>query len=373
MDFIDKIRELSTRIPKQLEHIQTEEATKNALIMPFISALGYNVFDPTEVTPELCADVGLKKGEKVDYAILRDGKPIILFECKHHSADLSKVHASQLYRYFSVTEARFSVLTNGIIYWFYTDLDAPNKMDNKPFFEFNLLDVKESAVEELKKFSKSAFDLSNILTTASELKYTREIKRILVEQMQEPSDDFVKFFASQVYTGRMTQPVREQFAQLTRQAFKQIINDQINERLKTALASDPTTLSNVMAEAPTQINGVGNDISSSSEATSNGVVTTEEETEAYHIVKALLRETVIVKRVIMRDVQSYCGILLDDNNRKPICRLHFNAAQKYIGFFDGPKEDRVAIQQIDDLYTFADRLKNTVARYESTPTPKRNS
>ena len=157
MDFIDKIRELSVRIPKQLEYIQTEEATKNALIMPFISALGYNVFDPTEVTPELCADVGVKKGEKVDYAILQDGKPIILFECKHHSADLNKVHASQLYRYFSVTEARFSVLTNGIIYWFYTDLDASNKMDGKPFFEFSMLDVKESSVEELKKFSKSAF------------------------------------------------------------------------------------------------------------------------------------------------------------------------------------------------------------------------
>ncbi len=79
MDFIDRIRDLSTRIPKQLEHIQTEEATKNALIMPFISALGYNVFDPTEVVPEFTADVGIKKGEKVDYAIHLDGKPIMLF------------------------------------------------------------------------------------------------------------------------------------------------------------------------------------------------------------------------------------------------------------------------------------------------------
>jgi predicted type IV restriction endonuclease len=191
MDFIDKIRELSARIPKQLEYIQTEEATKNALVMPFISALGYKVFDPIEVTPELCADVGVKKGEKVDYAILREGEPIILFECKHHAADLGKVHASQLYRYFSVTEARFSVLTNGLAYWFYTDLEAPNKMDEKPFFEFNMLDIKESAVEELKKFSKSVFDLDNILTTASELKYTREITRLLVEQMQEPTEEFV--------------------------------------------------------------------------------------------------------------------------------------------------------------------------------------
>src|SRR6266540_2450875 len=277
MDFIDKIRELSARIPKQLEHIQTEEATKNALIMPFIAALGYNVFDPTEVTPELNADVGIKKGEKVDYAILRDGKPIMLFECKHHAADLSKVHASQLYRYFSVTEARFGVLTNGIVYWFYTDLEAANKMDAKPFFEFNLLDFKEQEAEELKKFSKSAFDLTNILTTASELKYTREIKRILAEQMQEPTDEFVKFFAGQVYTGRMTQAVREQFAQLTRQALKQFVNDQINERLKTALAGDLTLATEKPADVPATITTAATGAPNGVDAGDDGIMTTEEE------------------------------------------------------------------------------------------------
>ena len=215
--------------------------------------------------------MGIKKGEKVDYAILRDGKPIILFECKHHAADLGKVHASQLYRYFSVTDARFSVLTNGILYWFYTDLDAPNKMDEKPFFEFNMLDIKESAVEELKKFSKASFDLNYILTTAAELKYTREIKRLLFEQMQEPTDEFVRFFAAYVYTGHMTQQAREQFAQLTRQAFKQLVNDQINERLKTALASDPTTptlqVVELASSATPERQGARND----------GVDTTEEE------------------------------------------------------------------------------------------------
>jgi hypothetical protein len=368
MDFIDKIRELAARIPKQLDHIQTEEATKNALIMPFISALGYNVFDPTEVTPELNADIGLKKGEKVDYAILRDHKPIMLFECKHHAADLSKVHASQLYRYFSVTEARFGVLTNGIVYWFFTDLEAPNKMDAKPFFEFNLLDIKEQSVEELKKFTKSAFDLNNILTTASELKFTREIRRIMAEQMQEPSDEFVKFFASQVYHGRMTQAVREQFAQFTRQALKQYINDQINERLKTALASD--TIAPVEKPAEPPVAGNGAPESTVPERTS-AVATTVEEMEGYYVVKAILREIVDVKRIVMRDVQSYCGILLDDNNRKPICRLHFNASQKHITLFDDQKEVRVPIERIDDLYKYADRLKATVGRYETKAAPQK--
>lgn len=374
MDLIDKLRELSARIPKQLEHIQTEEATKNALIMPFISALGYNVFDPTEVTPELNADVGLKKGEKVDYAILRDGKPILLFECKHHSADLGKVHASQLYRYFSVTEARFGVLTNGISYWFYTDLEAQNKMDGKPFFEFNMLDIRESAVEELKKFSKSAFDLENILTTASQLKYTREIKRIIVEQVQEPSEDFVRFVASQVYHGKLTQAVREQFTQLTRQAFKLVINEQINERLKSALSPEPISVSS--PEPPSTTNTTGD---SAPEPSSDSVVTTQEELDGYYVVRAILRELVDVKRISMRDVQSYCGVLLDDNNRKQICRLYFNRTQKYIGVFippqqegakESPKEEKVAIKDVDEIYKLADRLKTTVIWHENSGAKK---
>jgi hypothetical protein len=360
VDFIDRIRELSARVPKQLDLIQTEEATKNALIMPFIAALGYDVFNPAEVTPELNADVGIKKGEKVDYAILRDGKPVILFECKHHAAELSKVHASQLYRYFSVTEARFGVLTNGIQYWFYTDLEAPNKMDAKPFFEFSLLDVRESAVEELKKFTKSAFDLNNILTTASELKYTREIRRIIAEQLQEPSEEFVKFFAAQIYTGKLTQAVRGQFAQLIRQALRAFINDQINERLKTALSTEapPTPAAEALA-APSEAVAVF--------VETPAVVTTDNEREGYYIVKAILRDLVDARRIAMRDVQSYCGILLDDNNRKPICRLHFNGAQKYIGFLDGSKEERIAIESIDDIYRHAERLRATIARYETKP------
>lgn len=369
MDFIDKLREISARIPKQLEHIQTEEATKNALVMPFLSALGYNVFDPTEVTPELVADVGMKKGEKVDYAILREGKPILLIECKHHATDLGKVQASQLYRYFGVTAARFSLLTNGIVYWFYTDLEAPNRMDTKPFFEFNMLDIREPAVEELKKFSKSAFNLDNILTTASELKYTREIRRIIAEQMQDPSDEFVKFIASQVYSGKVTQAVRQQFAQLTKQAFKQLVNEQINERLKTALASETA------AAAPPAEPAMATAPGGPADGQTDNITTTDDEIEAFHIVRALLREVIDPKRIVMRDVRSYCSVLLDDSNRKTICRFYFNRDQKYLGLFpgglvnakDGQKEERIAIKDLDEIYGHAGELKATVARYTTTP------
>lgn len=356
MDFIDRIRELSARIPKQLDLIQTEEATKHALVMPFISALGYDVFNPLEVTPELTADVGTKKGEKVDYAIRKDNKVILLFECKAVSSDLAQVHASQLYRYFSVTEARFSVLTNGIVYWFYTDLDAPNKMDSKPFFEFNMLDIREQDVEELKKFTKSVFDLDGILTTASELKYTREIKRILSEQLQDPSEDFVRLFAGQVYQGRMTQSVKEQFTEMTRRALRQFITDQVQERLKSALASEPIVPPANTTETTTTI---------AEDANGAKIVTTPEEWEAYYIIKAICSQLVEPDRIAMRDQQTYCGILFDDNNRRPIVRLWFNTAQKYIGLFDSAErqEQKTPITKISDIYQYADRIKATAKVY----------
>ena len=196
MDFIEAIRNLSTRIEGQKELIQTEEATKTACVIPFIELLEYEVSNLTQVIPEYNADFGTKKGEKVDYAILKDDEAIMIIECKQFGTDLANVHVSQLYRYFSVVSARIAVLTDGALYQFYTDLEEPNKMDNKPFLEFNMLDVQQQWVNELKRFTKSAFNLDAILTAASDLKYTKEIKRIMMEQLEAPSEGFVRFFLS---------------------------------------------------------------------------------------------------------------------------------------------------------------------------------
>lgn len=364
MDFIDRIRELSARIPKQLEHIQTEEATKNALVLPFLAALGYDVFNPLEVLPEFTADIGLKKGEKVDYAIMRDGKPIILIECKAHNAPLDLNHASQLFRYFHTTEAKVSILTNGVRYKFFTDLDTPNKMDTKPFLEFEMLSVDERTVEELKRFTKSAFDVGAIISAAAELRYTREIKQLFAQQIEEPSYEFMKFFVSQVYNGRMTQSVREQFEALTRRAFRQFINDQINERLKTALGpgvSVPVAPQPAIAPTPEPT-----PVMVETQADGSKLVTTDEELDAFYIVRAILREIVPVKRVILKDAQTYCAILLDNNNRRPLCRLHFNTTKRQIGFFSDPKtEVRILIQEIDEIYGHADKLKAIAQMYLS--------
>jgi hypothetical protein len=202
VDFIDQVRTLASRVEVSKDLLQTEEATKNAMVMPFIQMLGYNVFDPMEVTPELIADVGTKKGEKVDYAILRDGRPIMLFECKKSGEDLKVNHASQLFRYFHVTEARFGVLMNGIVYRFFTDLEKPNKTDEKPFFEFNILDFRDQDVDELKKFAKTSFDVENILTTANHLKYTRSIQNTLNSWMTEPPEEFVRLASAEFLVGK---------------------------------------------------------------------------------------------------------------------------------------------------------------------------
>ena len=145
MEFAERLAALALKVKNQREAIQTEEATKNAFIMPFISTiLGYDVFNPLEVVPEFTADVGVKKGEKIDYAIMRDGEVQILIECKKSTEALRIEHASQLYRYFAVTNARIAVLTNGESYHFYTDLDAPNRMDDKPFLVLDLSDIDET-------------------------------------------------------------------------------------------------------------------------------------------------------------------------------------------------------------------------------------
>jgi predicted type IV restriction endonuclease len=362
MDFIDHLRVLANRIANTRDMIQTEEATKNAMVMPLIQILGYNVFDPLEVTPELIADVGMKKGEKVDYAILRDGKPIMLFECKKSGGNLSIDHAGQLFRYFHVTDARFGVLTNGLVYRFFTDLEKPNKMDEKPFFEFNILDFNERDVEELKKFAKPQFDVENILNTANQLKYTRAIQARLAEWLALPSEDFVRLVSSDLLANRkFTSTLKEQFTAITRQAFEQLIGEKINDRLKGAMSPEsPSLVERVPTEAPPL---------PESPSKEPQVTTTAEELEGFHIVRSIVRELVTSRRVVMRDAQSYCAVLLDDNNRKPICRLRFNNSQRLrIGLFNEAKEEeQFPLESLDDIYNFTAQLRSTVSSY-TTPT-----
>lgn len=360
MDFVEQLQSLALKTEKLCSLLQTEEATKNALVMPFINLLGYDIFDPTEVIPEFVADVGIKKGEKVDYAIKKDGHIIMLFECKHCGGDLSIKHASQLFRYFAVTDARIAVLTNGLVYRFFTDLEAPNRMDEKPFLEVDMSDLTDVAINELKKLTKQNFNIDDIIASAGELKYTRQIKRLINEQIEKPSDEFVKFFASKIYEGILTPARKDYFSDLTRRSFKQLINEKINDRLKLVMSGNADL----------------NDDDTSTEETSreNLIETTADELEGFYIVKSLLRDIVDPNRIMHRDTQSYMGILLDDNNRKPLARLHFNRSQKYLGVFDeNRQEERIPIKNLDEIYQYADKMRRVFAFYESEGNTANNS
>lgn len=349
MDLIDKIKEIANRYEKQAANIQTEEATKNALIMPFIAALGYDIFNPSEVIPEFTADVGIKKGEKVDYAIKKDDQIIMLFECKHCGANLHNEHASQLYRYFHTSAARFGVLTNGLIYQFFSDIEEPNKMDEKPFFEFDIRDIGDHHIAELKKFAKNNFSLNDILTTASALKYKGELIKCLEREAEAPSDALVKFFISQIYTGRATQPIIELFGKLVKEGLNEFINNRINLRLKSALSQPNTTAP--AQESPEKQADEKQDI-----------ITTQEEIDGFLVIKAIARQCINLDRIVVRDTKSYCGILLDDNNRKPVCRLHFNAAKKYIEL--GRSGERIPISKIDDIFQYTTQILQVIEDYE---------
>lgn len=358
MEFIERLNAMSAKVNQLASTIQTEEATKTAFVMPFIhTVLGYDVFDPSEVVPEYICDIGTKKGEKIDYAILKNGQIQILIETKKIGEPLNINHASQLFRYFHVTTARISILTNGRFYRFFTDLDAPNKMDEKPFLEIDLLDIDEHVIPELQKLTKSAFDVESIINAAGELKYVGQIKREMASQFTQPDDDFARFFASRIYEGVITQKVREQFGLLTKKAASQFLNDQINDRLKSAISGVPLpTLAELV---------VSENQSEANDAAEDRVLTTMEELEGFHIIKAIVRTVIDAKRIAHRDTQSYFGILLDDNNRKPIARLHFNRAQKHLGVFDREKnETRHPISSLDEIYEFSESLKETITFYQ---------
>lgn len=355
MDFKDNIKQLADRVVKLRDSILTEEATKNAFIMPFINTLGYDVFNPLEVVPEMTCDIAMKKGEKIDYAIMKDGEPIILIECKHWTQDLN-LHDNQLIRYFNVSKAKFGVLTNGVIYRFYTDLIEPNKMDEKPFLEVNITELRDSQIEELKKFHKSYFNVENVLSSASELKYMGELKSIIAKEFSSPSSEFVKYLSKQVYDGVITAKLLDQFTELTKKSISSYINELISDRLKSALKTE------TVEEAKNE--EIDNKVLEEDE---NKIITTEEEIESYFIVKSILRQTVDVSRVVYRDAQTYFAILLDDNNRKPICRMYFNAiSKKYIATFDeNKKETKHEITSLNDIYNYSEYLINAISFYDN--------
>lgn len=362
MDFIEKIDQVANRAKDQLDHIQNEESTKQALVIPFIKALGYDVYDLSEVVPEFTADFAEKKGEKVDYAILHDGAPAVLIECKPAGGELSLDHAEQLFRYFQVTNARIGILTNGVKYRLFSDLEEKNKMDERPFLELDLFDYNEQEIEELKSLRKSTFDLEEMVDAAHNLKYRNALLDYLKSQWDEPEEDFVYHMTDQVYDGRITQRVREQFRPIVRQALHQLVHNKVKGHLTSALEEEEEDAAQGLADSHDEDD---EELPENVVYKDGDVVTLESEVEGYRIVKAILRETVDVDRVADRDLKSYFNVLLDDTNRQPICRFYFHSDPKRIGLFDEDKNvTKVEIDSLDEIYEHAGQLKETVRYYE---------
>lgn len=362
MDFKDSIFQLAERVSALKDSIQTEEATKNAFIMPFIQMLGYDVFNPLEVVPEMDCDIAKKKGEKIDYAIMKDGAPIMLIECKHWKQDLN-LHDNQLKRYYVASKAKFGVLTNGIIYRFYADLIKENIMDDVPFLEINLEKIREAQIEEIKKFCKENFDLDNILSSANELKYMSEVKKVIRSEFNAPSPEFVKLLTKRVYEGIVTQKVLEQFSDIVLRALKSHINDVISEKLGIAIKATEAAGAPIQTSSPSTDQKEEEQVKEDEKASK--INTTIEELEGYYIVKGIVCEVIAPERVAYRDSQSYFAIFADDNNRKPICRLHFNNTNnKRIGFIDENRNEQMeSISKLDDIYNFKMQLIEAAKRY----------
>ncbi|WP_343611076.1 type I restriction endonuclease [Chryseobacterium oranimense] len=354
MDLKLKLEQLHQKVAALKDQINTEEATKNAFVMPFIQILGYDIFNPTEVIPEHICDIGTKKGEKVDYVIRKNDDPILIIECKHwkESAD---AHNSQLHRYFHVSKSRFGILTNGIVYNFYTDLEKPNIMDEKPFFTINIEDLKDSSIKILESFTKNGYNLESILDSAEALKYIKAIRKEFEKEIENPSDEMVKLLVSRFFEKSLTASRMAPFKEYTKKALTISINESISFRLRSALSINE------------QIEKQEESVKTSpfDDNNESGIVTTEEELEAFQIAKAILREKIPSNRIAHRDTLSYFGVLLDDNNRKPLCRFHFNTANKYIETFQNGKEagEKVLLNNLDEIYNFREQLLKTLENY----------
>lgn len=359
MDLKDNIEELAKKIEKYKDRVINEEMTKTAFVLPFFDMLGYDTRNPFEFHAEFTADIADAKGEKVDYAVLIDDVPRILIECKDCNNALENSD-KQLTRYFNVTPAKIGVLTNGIVYKFYTDLEKPNMMDERPFLEINLLKIKDYQINELKKFARNSFDLDNILNSAEELKYSNLIKKLLKTEFENPSENFITYILNEIYDGVKTQKVKDRFTGTIKKSINEFLNDIVRTKLEGALEVNKNIETKVEENISEQI----------IEETECGPVTTEEEKEGYSIVKALAHGAIDLERITYKDTLNYFSVTIDDKVTKWICRLYFNGTTKFIKFPEVDNEGfkdrgaKIPINSINDLYSFKDKIIESIKLYD---------
>lgn len=343
----DKLSKLQNKIKNISANLETEESTKTALVLPFIQMLGYDIFDPTQVLPEYNCDLVKNKGEKVDYALLIKNKIEIIIEYKGFNVDLTP-HRNQLSRYFVSTKANFAVLTNGVTYQFYTDLDNKNLMDDYPFFQISLNSYTPADVEVLEQFSLCNFSAENINQKAADSKIITGITEEVKMMFEKPSLDIIKLCTKSVYKGRYTEAVTTKLTNLFKKALKQYVNDCVSGQLREAVEAEE-----------------------SGTTKESKVVTTEEEKQAFYIIQSIARNIIPSADIVMRDQISKCCVLYKNNMVTPIVKLYFNDLKSLkIELFDKEKPHKVNLNNVDEIYDYEDSILETCKKYAPQTTNK---
>ena len=335
--FKENLTKHISHVKKHHSACKTEEASKTALILPMFSdVLGYNVIDPSVFVPEYVTDIGAKRGEKVDYAILRDNSPEILIEAKWSGTSLdgesSQIgYVSQLFRYFSLTSAKIGILTNGIEYRFYGDLDSNHQMDEDHFYQFNVLNMSEEDMEYLYRFHYSSFNSKKIIDDASEKKTHSDIKQLLKKLVTDPDNDFTGYIMKRLGASRRTKGLVQNYQPIVKQIMKEIVSEGITVDDK-----------------------------------SPEIVTTQEELAAYYIIQTLIHKTIDPSRVKYKDSKTYFTVNIDGLTTHWICRLLPSSKGQWqivIPVKDNKNPEKIILNDNTDLFELQNKFIKVAERY----------
>ncbi len=330
MDFTEEIKLFSNRIMQIKDKIQTEEAVKTSIILPFFHLLGYDIFNPEEFIPEYTTDVGIKKGEKIDYVIMNELSPVFLIEVKNCPDKNLKRHISQLFRYFAVSKARYGMLTNGFSFIFYTDLDERNIMDTESFFQFNILDLTDNDIIEICKYTKINFNVDEIHESASELRYLNKIKQLIISESKKPSDAFVNYILGEMHIGRKTKTLVDIFREYTKTSLKNLIADnkhtvKYDNNLDVENIENPMTMSQI-------------------------------EIESFYIVKSILRKIIEPENITFVHSDMDFTVILENNPEKWVCKVCTNKRGICLPYNNEAGKISYDFESIDDLYELNDQI-----------------
>jgi hypothetical protein len=315
MGFIEDIAKVSEQVRKKADHVVGEQATKMALIVPFFSALGYDVFDPTEVMPEYIADFATKgRGllKKVDYALAINGTIVMLVEAKARGQK-AETHDGQIRYYFNgLVTTRVGVVTNGIEYRFFTDLRDRNVMDEEPFFTFNVLDYDSKELDNLKFFHRDNFDTSAISRQAEDMVYVKGMTQLIGGFLRSPSKEFMRFLLKEIGDVSPLYKIEGQINDKRINRFEPIIKKSIQISLVELMTRSLTQemgqpIEEEKVTKPDEIEEIEEEVGQTSDGSK--VETTSEELEAFEKIKAIAATSKFFQlEVKYKDVAAYFGV-----------------------------------------------------------------